>query len=104
VPAHSRPRGHRGSDTAGSVLRSQRGVHVNANGVKTSLMPTVFPSVHLEDRSGLFNAGLDGQKCRAIDMGRGFVIDELALEELLPETPGYNSNHPPPKSNASLAV
>ena len=82
-PAHPRPRGHRGSDTAGSVLRSQRGVHVNANGVKTSLMPTVFPTVHLEDWNGLFNAGLDGPKCRAIDMGRGFVIDELALKELL---------------------
>ena len=91
-------------DTAGSALRSQEGVHINANGVKTSLMPTVFPSVHIEDRSGLFNAGPDGQKRRAIDMGRGFVIDELVLEELLRETPGYNSNHPAPQSNASRAV
>ncbi len=67
-------------------------------------MPTLFPGVHLEDSSGLFNAGRDGGKRRAIDMGRGYVIDERTLKELLQETPGYNSNHPAPKSKGSRAV
>ena len=96
-------------DIAGNALWSQRGMHVNANEVKTSLMPTIFPDVHLADSRNLFNVSLDGSKwraidMRAIDMGRGFVIDELALEESIQETPGYNSNHPAPKSNASRAV
>ena len=42
-----------------------------------------FKGASLDDPHGLFNAGLEAKASRAIDLGAGDDVDELALRELV---------------------
>ena len=52
----------------------------------------------------LINAGLGGNKWRAIDIRKGDEIDEDALKKLLREAVAYNAGHSVPRSRGSREV
>jgi hypothetical protein len=58
-----------------------------------------FPKgASLEDSSGLFNASLEGNAWRAIDVHEGDKVDEAALKDLIRAAVALNlKNKPKPK-------
>ena len=75
-----------------------------ANALKDRVKVTFFHGAQIPDPGNLFNAGLDGNKWRAIDIRKGDMIDETAFKALLWEAIAYNTNHPVPKSKGSRVV
>ncbi len=57
----------------------------------------------LDDPKQLFNAGLSGNKWRAIDLREEDKIDKPGLRALLRGAIAYNSKHSVPKSKGSRA-
>ena len=51
---------------------------------------TFLHGASLEDPSGLFNASLDGNKRRAIDVHQGEQLDEQAFKALIREAVSFN--------------
>ena len=88
----------------GTPVWSHEGMYANANAFKDKVKLTFFHGAELPDPNSLFNAGLDGNKWRAIDVRRGDKIDEIALKELLREAVGYNTKHSVPTSKGSRVV
>jgi hypothetical protein len=72
-----------------------------ANAHKDKVKLTFFHGAELPDPTKLFNAGLEGNTWRAIDIREGDTIDEAALEALLREAMAYNAKHQVPKSKGS---
>ena len=56
-----------------------------------------FQGASLNDPHGLFNAGLEAKRTRAIDIYKGDVINEAALKELIRAAVALNSARPKPK-------
>jgi hypothetical protein len=56
---------------------------VSAGTFKDHLKLNFFKGASLDDPHGLFNAGLDAKKTRAIDIHEGDTLDEAALQELV---------------------
>ena len=88
----------------GTPVWSHEGMYANANAFKDKVKLTFFHGAELPDPNSLFNAGLDGNKWRAIDIRKGDKIDEIALKELLREAVGYNTKHSVPTSKGSRVV
>jgi hypothetical protein len=78
-------------------------MYVLANPHKGKVKLQFFHGAQLRDQKKLFNAGLEGNKWRAIDFSDGDEIDEPALEALLREAIVYNTTHAVPKSKGSRA-
>ncbi len=74
-----------------------------ANAHKDKVKLTFFHGAKLPDPEKLFNAGLAGNKWRAIDIREGDELDETALKALLREAVAYNTQHSVPKSRGSRA-
>jgi len=87
----------------GTPVWSHQGMYALANAHKDKVKLTFFHGAKLADAGGLFNAGLDGGKWRAIDFREGDRIDRRALKALLREAIAYNATHPVPKSKGSRA-
>lgn len=87
----------------GTPVWSHDGMFANANAFKNKVKVTFMQGAHLEDDGKLFNAGLDGNKWRAIDIFEGDSIDRDAFKALLREAIGYNATHKVPKSRGSNA-
>lgn len=85
----------------GTPVWSNNGMYVLANAHKDKVKVTFFHGAQLPDPKGLFNAGLDGSKWRAIDIHEGDRVDERALKSLLREAVAYNARHSVPKSKGS---
>ena len=85
----------------GTPVWSHDGMYVLANAHKDKVKLTFFHGAKLADPDGLFNAGLDGGKWRAIDFREDERIDKAALKALLRAAIAYNSAHPVPKSKGS---
>ena len=79
-------------------------MHANANALKDKVKVTFFHGAQIPDPGNLFNAGLGGNKWRAIYIRSGDKIDETAFKALLREAIAYNANHPVPKSKGSRVV
>ena len=88
----------------GSPVWSHEGMYANANALKEKVKLTFFHGAQLSDPNKLFNAGLGGNKWRAIDISKGDTIDEIALKELLREAVAYNARYSVPKSKGSRVV
>ena len=88
----------------GTPVWSHEGMYANANAFKDKVKLTFFHGAEIPDPSNLFNAGLGGNKWRAIDVRRGDKIDEIALKALLREAVVYNTKHSVPKSKGSRVV
>jgi hypothetical protein len=87
----------------GTPVWSHEGMYVLANAHKDKVKLTFFHGAELRDPKKLFNAGLGGNKWRAIDFRDKDKIDKPALKALLREAVAYNSEHSVPKSRGSRA-
>jgi hypothetical protein len=87
----------------GTPVWSHEGMYALANAHKEKVKLTFSHGAQLADPEKLFNAGLDGNKWRAIDLREGDEIDETALAALLREAVAYNTAHSVPKSKGSRA-
>jgi len=87
----------------GSPVWSHEGMYALANPHKDKVKLTFHHGAQLPDPKKLFNAGLDGNKWRAIDFREGDKIDKTALATLLREAVAYNTTHSVPKSKGSRA-
>jgi hypothetical protein len=85
----------------GSPVWSHEGMYALANAHKDKVKLTFHHGAQLPDPKKLFNAGLDGNKWRAIDFREGDKIDKTALEALLREAVAYNTTHSVPNSKGS---
>ena len=87
----------------GTPVWSHQGMYALANAHKAKVKLTFFHGAELPDPKKLFNAGLTGNKWRAIDFREGDKIDETALKALLREAMAYNTKHSVPRSKGSSA-
>ena len=87
----------------GSPVWSHEGMYALANAHKDKVKLTFHHGAQLRDPKKLFNAGLAGNKWRAIDFREGDTIDETALKALLREAVAYNTTRSVPKSKGSRA-
>lgn len=87
----------------GTPVWSHAGMYVLANPHRDKVKLTFFHGAQLDDPDGLFNAGLDGGKWRAIDLREGDRIDTVALARLLRAAIAYNTTHRVAKSRGSRA-
>ena len=87
----------------GTPVWSHEGMYALANPHKDKVKLTFFHGAGLPDPKKLFNAGLGGNKWRAIDLREGDRIDKTALKALLREAVAYNTKHSVPKSKGSRA-
>ena len=85
----------------GTPVWSHDGMYVLANAHKDKVKITFFHGARLRDPGKLFNAGLTGNKWRAIDIRQGDKMDKRAMKALLREAVAYNTTHPVPKSKGS---
>ncbi len=68
---------------------------------KSVVKMTFAKGAALPDPSGLFNASLDGNTRRAIDIAQGAPIDDKALEDLIRAAVALNLSKPAKKSSAN---
>ena len=87
----------------GTPVWSHQGMVVLANPHKDKVKVTFFHGAQLADPDGLFNAGLTGNKWRAIDLREGDPLDHAAFARLLRAAIDYNRAHAVPKSRGSRA-
>ncbi len=87
----------------GSPVWSHEGMYALANAHKNKVKLTFHHGADLADPGKVFNAGLGGNKWRAIDFFEGQEIDRNALKTLLCEAVAYNTKHSVPKSRGSKA-
>jgi hypothetical protein len=87
----------------GTPVWSHEGMYANANAFKDKVKLTFHHGAGLPDPRQLFNAGLGGNKWRAIDLREGDSIDKTALKALLREAVAYNTRHSVPRSKGSTA-
>jgi hypothetical protein len=87
----------------GTPVWSHDGMYVHVNGFKDKVKITFLHGAQLSDPKRLFNAGLEGNKWRAIDLFEGDSLDEGAFKALLRRAVAYNRAHSVPKSQGSRA-
>lgn len=88
----------------GTPVWSNEGMYALANPHKGKVKLTFFHGAQLPDPKKLFNAGLDGNKWRAIDFGKEDSIDDAALKALLRAAIAYNQTHSVSKSKGSRDI
>jgi hypothetical protein len=71
------------SNPAGVPVWSHDGIVCTGETYKSVVKITFFKGASLKDPAGLFNAGLDGNARRAIDMHEGDTLDAKALKALI---------------------
>jgi hypothetical protein len=87
----------------GTPVWSHAGMYALANAHRDKVKLTFFHGAKLPDPKTLFNAMLEGNKWRAIDLREDDRIDKTALKVLLREAVVYNTKHSVPKSKGSRA-
>lgn len=85
----------------GSPVWSNDGMYAVGNAHKDKVKVTFCHGAQLRDPDKLFNAGLGGNKWRAIDFREGDRIPKTAFKALLREAIAYNATHSVPKSRGS---
>jgi hypothetical protein len=74
---------------------SQSGIICTGETYKTAVKLTFPKGAALADPSGLFNASLEGNTRRAIDLKQGGSIDEQAFKALIQAAAALNASAPP---------
>ncbi|MCB9514551.1 MAG: DUF1801 domain-containing protein [Candidatus Krumholzibacteriia bacterium] len=85
----------------GAPVWSRDGMIANAGAFKGKVKITFHHGAQLDDPKGLFNAGLEGNKWRAIDLHEGDALDKTAFKALVRAAIKYNRSHDVPKSKGS---
>ena len=75
----------------------------NAHKDKVKVKITFSHGAQLDDPKKLFNAGLGGNKWRAIDIRQGDKLDKPGFRAMLRRAITYNKTHSVPKSRGSRA-
>ncbi len=78
------------SNPAGVPTWSREGIICTGETYKDKVKLTFAQGAALDDPAGLFNASLDGNVRRAIDMFEKDAIDEPALQALVREAVAFN--------------
>ena len=89
--------------SAGTPVFSHGGIVCTAETYKSVVKMTFAKGASLKDPSGLFNAGLEGNVRRAIDIHEGDTVNEAALKDLICAAVALNlesKNKPNPKPTA----
>ena len=81
----------------GVPVWSHAGIICTGETYKSVVKLTFARGAALPDRAGLFNAGLDGNTRRAIDMHEGDAIDAAAFTALIRAAAALNETKPKPK-------
>ena len=76
----------------GTLVWEHDGIITVGDAFKEKVKFTFHNGARLPDPNKVFNAGLDGNKWRAIDLYEGDEIDEAAFKELVREAVAYNIN------------
>jgi len=76
----------------GSPVWSRDGIVAVGNAHKGKVKLTFMYGAKLADPDGLFNAGLEGNERRAIDLFEGDAIDEKALGSLIRAAVAFNED------------
>jgi hypothetical protein len=86
------------SNPAGVPVWSHAGIICTGETYKDKVKLTFARGASLEDPSGLFNASLEGNLRRAIDIGEGDKIDEKALKALIRAAVALNTSKKPKRA------
>ena len=78
---------------------SHNGDIVAVGAFKGNVKINFFKGASLQDRQGLFNAGLDAKKSRAIDLFENDEINADALKDLIRAAVALNNKEPKRKGN-----
>ena len=87
----------------GTPVFSHSGIVCTGETYKNAVKMTFAKGAALQDPSGLFNASLEGNVRRAIDIHEGVKIDEAALKDLIRVAVALNlkgKSKPKPKSKS----
>jgi len=74
----------------GTPVWSHGGIICTGETYKNAVKMTFAKGASLKDSAGLFNASLDGNIRRAIDIHEGDKIDEVALKDLIRAAVAFN--------------
>ena len=85
----------------GVPVWSHAGIICTGETYKAAVKLTFAKGASLDDPSGLFNASLEGNARRAIDIHEGAAIDEDALKALIRAAATLNAARPPKKSKSA---
>ena len=88
----------------GSPFWSHGGILGHGNIFKAKVKLTLHHGAHLPDPNKLFNASLNANQSRAIDIFEGEEIDVAALKTLLRAAMEYNETHAVKKSKGSRDI
>jgi hypothetical protein len=88
----------------GTPVWSREGIIALANAHKKWVKLTFANGAHLPDPDKLFNAGLEGNMRRAIDLFEGDKINERALKNLIRAAIDFNQSKTKKKAPARLRV
>ena len=77
----------------GTPVWSHAGIICTGETDKNAVKMTFAKGASLEDPSGLFNASLEGNTRRAIDLHEGDTIDERALKALIRAAVALNTSN-----------
>lgn len=86
----------------GTPVWSRYGIIAVANPHKDKVKVTFHQGAHLPDPEKIFNAGLDGNQWRAIDLYEGDKIDAAAFKNLVRAAIEYNQSKGSKKKPASV--
>jgi hypothetical protein len=76
----------------GTPVWSHDGIICTGESYKSVVKLTFAKGASLKDPAGLFNASLDGNTRRAIDIHEGEEVDESAFKELVCQAIAFNSS------------
>src|ERR1700754_476335 len=85
----------------GTPVFSHGGIVCTGETYKSAVKMTFAKGAALKDPSGLFNASLEGNVRRAIDIHEGDQVDEAALKDLIRAAVALNLKGPPKPRRAS---
>jgi hypothetical protein len=89
----------------GTPVWSHDGILCTGESYKDKVKLTFAKGAALKDPAGLFNASLDGNTRRAIDILEGVVVDESAFKALITQAVALNrSGKAKPSKTASAGV
>jgi hypothetical protein len=84
----------------GTPVWSHDGIICTGESYKDKVKLTFAKGAFLKDPARLFNASLDGNMRRAIDIGEGGKVDGTAFKALVREAVALNRSKPPKKTKS----
>jgi hypothetical protein len=87
----------------GTPVWSSGGILCTGESYKSHVKLTFLKGASLEDPSGLFNASLDGNARRAIDIHEGEELDPAAFRALIRAAAALNAAKAKPKRSKAIA-